>query len=544
MKARVAAIAHAVRMMLAAVRLAGLPWFSPRYGLDLRSVALYRAGVGVLLLMDLFWRSLDLRAHYTDEGIVPRERLVGSWGSPLNYTFHAWGGDTTSQAVLFSVAAVFAAMLLVGYRSRLAAFMSWLFLYSLHGRNYMVLQGGDDMLRVMLFWAIFLPLGARWSVDSILAPYASERTTPASERPAVPRRVFSLGSVAIVMQLFAVYVVTAYLKSGPAWHSQGSAIHLALHHHTFVTNFGKLFVQLPTPVLQWMTWGIWWLELLGPFLFFIPWRTAYFRAAQVLFFVGFHFGLYMCMELGPFPWVAIVCWLVMLPSWFWDGPVAQLVRALGARRFLHALSHFAARLVDRQHTWLSIPWSNGLGIGRPATFVLAVLASYTAYGTVFAALHRGGVHGKQFEPLLMIRLYANWGMFAPNPPNTSGWFVTVARQVNGNEVDVWNHGVPVSWAQPELPSTTYRRERWRKFSDNILHAGHSGVRPYFLGWLCTEWNEKHQDGAAITQIDLYHMVQVAKWPGKGYFPLQKNLLQHHKCKTPKPPETPAKSARR
>ena len=541
MKARVQVIVHAIRSMLAAVRLAGLPWFSPRYGLDLRSVALYRAGVGTLLLTDLFWRSLDLRAHYTDEGIMPRERLVGSWGSSLNYTFHTWGGDVTSQAILFSVAAVFAAMLLVGYRSRLAAFMSWVLLCSLQGRNYMVLQGGDDMLRVMLFWAIFLPLGARWSVDSILAPYHTDRTTPDSERPSVPRRVFSLAGIAIVLQLLAVYVVTAYLKSGPAWHAQGSAIHLALHHHTFVTRFGRLFAQLPTPMLQGLTWSIWWLEMLGPFLFFVPWRTAYFRTAQVLFFWGFHFGLYMCMDLGPFPWVAIVCWMFVLPSWFWDGPVAQLVRAARARRALRSLARAVASAVDRRHASLSMPWSNRIGIGRPATFVLAVLASYTAYGTVFAATHRGGVQGKFFEPLLAIRLYANWGMFAPNPPNTSGWFVSVAKQVNGQEVDVWNEGTPVSWATPELPSTTYKRERWRKFSDNILNPGHAVARPFFLGWLCTEWNEQHPGGSAITEIDLFHMVQVAKWPDKGYYPLQKNLLQHHKCKGA---ETPAKNASR
>jgi small subunit ribosomal protein S8 len=29
-----------------------------------------------------------------------------------------------------------------------------------------VLNGGDVLLRLLLFWAIFLPLGARWAVDS------------------------------------------------------------------------------------------------------------------------------------------------------------------------------------------------------------------------------------------------------------------------------------------------------------------------------------------------------------------------------------------
>lgn len=539
-------IGGAIRAMFAAVRCAWWPRLAPRYGLDTRSLALFRVGVGLLLLIDLFFRSLDIRAFYTDEGIVPRERLLGAWGSPLNYSFHAWGGDTLSQAVLFIVAAILALMLLVGYKTRLAAFLSWLFLVSLQGRNYLVLQGGDDMLRVMLFWSIFLPLGTRASVDAVLAPIAADATTPPSERPVVPRRVFSLASMVIVLQLFAIYVVTAHLKSGPAWHEQGSAIHLALHHHTFVTHFGRWFAQLPTFVLQDMTWGIWWLELLGPFLFFIPWRTGYFRTLQVLFFWGFHFGLFMCMELGPFPWVAIVSWSVVLPSWFWDVPVAAVWRSIRSRvSALGGLLRGVPSAVRRLTNLLPAAWEPRQALWWPATLLLLFLASYTAYGTVYAAAHRGGVQGKIFDPLVITRLYANWGMFAPNPPNASGWFVTVAHQANGHEIDVWNDGKPVSWDQPELPSTTYKRERWRKFSDNILAEHHSVVRPYFLGWLCTEWNEQHTGGEVITRIELYHMVQVVHWPQKGYFPLEKKLLQRHQCKgtTPAPPAAPSGVAR-
>jgi hypothetical protein len=120
-------------------------------------------------------------------------------------------------------------------------------------------------------------------------------------------------------------------------------------------------------------------------------------------------------------------------------------------------------------------------------------------------------------------------MFAPNPPNTSGWFVTVAKQANNQEIDVWNGGIPVSWQPPPLASKTYKRERWRKFSDNILAQHHAVVRPYFLGWLCTEWNESHDGEAAITSIELYHMVQTVRWPQGGYEPLQKKLLQRHSC---------------
>src|SRR5690606_39512124 len=114
-------------------------WFDQHWGLDLRSLAIFRIGIGYLLLSDLGTRALDLRAHYTDVGILTRERLVGGWGQKLFYSLHTFGGDTTSQAALFAVATVFAAMYFVGYRTRLASIVSWILLCSVQGRNYIVL---------------------------------------------------------------------------------------------------------------------------------------------------------------------------------------------------------------------------------------------------------------------------------------------------------------------------------------------------------------------------------------------------------------------
>jgi hypothetical protein len=39
---------------------------------DIRSLALFRIGLAIATIGDLVERSLDLRAHYSDEGIFPR----------------------------------------------------------------------------------------------------------------------------------------------------------------------------------------------------------------------------------------------------------------------------------------------------------------------------------------------------------------------------------------------------------------------------------------------------------------------------------------
>jgi len=523
-------------------------WFESRYGLDLRSLALFRLALGYMLLYDLGSRALDLRAHYTDVGILTRERLVGGWGQKLFYSLHTFGGDTVSQTALFSVAAVFAAMFFVGYRTRLAAFLSWVLVCSLQGRNYIVLQGGDDMLRVMLFWAMFTPLGARFSVDAVLADrlWAKQRLAHAPDAPVLsrrlPRRVLSLATTVLVLQLLTVYFVSAALKTGPTWHQDGSAIHLALHHHAFVTRIGRLVAQLPVQILQGMTWQVWWLECLGPLLFFVPWGTFWWRTVQAALFISFHFGLFLTMELGHFPWVAMGCWLVVLPSWFWDRPLLLLTQKIDIRSRLREWATWFQALVIKNERWLGEPLRlPRVGASLLGSALLLVLASYAGYGSAYAMQHRGQVNGERFEPLLMLRLHANWGMFAPNPPNTSGWLVSVAKQRNGNEIDVWNDGQAVTFEEPELPNTTYKRERWRKFGDNILSGGHAAIRSYFLRWLCLDWNEDHPGGETIQDITLYHMAQTANWPGKGYGPVAKNQLARETCPPPPGEEPKAKA---
>ena len=42
------------------------------FALDTRSLAAFRIGLGVILLVGLYYRLPDLAAHYSDEGALPR----------------------------------------------------------------------------------------------------------------------------------------------------------------------------------------------------------------------------------------------------------------------------------------------------------------------------------------------------------------------------------------------------------------------------------------------------------------------------------------
>lgn len=174
-----------------------------RFGIDTRALAAYRIALGLLLILDLALRSRDLRAHYTDFGVLPRAAL----SEKLQYlSIHTISGDAWVQALLFVIAGLVAAAFVVGYRTKLATLVSFVLLVSLHARNPLVLNGGDLLFRRLLFWSLFLPLGERWSVDALRA-----EETPRT-------RVSNAASAVLLLQVLAVYATNAVVKlRGDLW---------------------------------------------------------------------------------------------------------------------------------------------------------------------------------------------------------------------------------------------------------------------------------------------------------------------------------------
>src|SRR5260370_4900239 len=87
------------------------------FGIDLRSLALFRAALGTVLLADLALRSVNLATFYTDLGVMPRDWLV-SVNGPWRFSLHAANGEPWFAGLLLALEALAALALLAGYRTR------------------------------------------------------------------------------------------------------------------------------------------------------------------------------------------------------------------------------------------------------------------------------------------------------------------------------------------------------------------------------------------------------------------------------------------
>ena len=468
--------------------------------LDLRALALLRMATAAVVLVDLAIRSTDLEAHYANLGVLPMQALLDHLWTPYQFSLHAANGLWQAQALLFGVAAAVAAALLLGYHTRLATVASWVLLVSLQNRNPLINQGGDDLLRMLLFWGIFLPWGRVWAWD-------------ARGRPA-PARLdyFSAAAVAYVMQLALLYWCTALLKNGPEWTRDGTALYYAFSLDQVLLPGGRLLYPYAA-LLRALTFAIYYVELLLPFALFLPVGVRWWRLLVVGVLAGFHVGISLTLFVGIFFLVNLASLLGLLP------PVALdwLTRRLAPQ---------AARVPrwrPRLPAW-PLPWR--LRLERTAapppgrfrlaravrdTFV-AVMLAYVVWWNLddVAVLRPAGAlmaaPARWFGYLF--RIDQHWGMFAPAVFKDDGWYVLEGTAADGRRLDLNRSGAPARYAKPASVVALFKNDRWRKYSENYLFVNNAWMRPYYCNYLLRIWHENPAH-APLRHLAVVYMKEVS-----------------------------------
>ena len=290
------------------------------FGIDLRTLALFRILLGTYLLLNVVSRAQDLAAHYTDFGILPRHIQIGLLADG-SWSLHLFNGSATAQALLFLLAALAAVALILGWRTRLMTLVSWALLLSVQNRNIFILSGEDNLALLLTFWALFLPIGARYSIDFALSRQHGRDPTH--------NAFWSWATVALLLQGMSMYFFSALLKSDPIWIPSGLAVYYAFNLDYMATSFALWFRQFET-LMQGLTYYVWALELVGPILIFSPIFHRPVRAALMLLFITMHLGFWLFLEIGLFPFISIFMNLTFLPGWMWDWIEERLRPRAGA----------------------------------------------------------------------------------------------------------------------------------------------------------------------------------------------------------------------
>jgi vitamin K-dependent gamma-carboxylase-like protein len=533
------------------------------FGADLRSLAALRIVLAVLVLADLASRAPDLYAHYTDRGVLPGnvlQAILSPWAFSLNLV----SGEPFFQALYFGVTALAALALLVGYRTRLMTVVVWVLLFSLQWRNPFVLNAGDTLLRMLLFWGMFLPLGAYWSLDRARKVAA----------PRLSMHFLSFATVGLFLQIAFMYWFAAIKKSGPEWRVDGTALYYALSIDQLTTPTGSYLLQFPA-LLKGLTFATLGLEIIGPFLLFFPFFTGPVRTGAIVAFMSFHFGIWLTLDIGIFPWIGAFCMVCFLPSWFWNNVSKLAAKILKRPSTERRMQHLGGRGIFQPH-WLRLQalLSPVVGVGH-SSITAGVAADggqsqSAAESVAERETRRSTLDGgeritlrssfatnllafffllfvfswnittvselKMPERLLPLSYFLgidqSWGMYAPYPSKDDGWFVIPGTLRGEEQVDLM--GVArgdftlrqVSWEKPQYVANTYKNEPWRKYFESIL--SYSDQRPHFGRYICREWNARHTGSEELMTFQIVFMLEKTLPDYQNSTP-QKKVLRNHDC---------------
>lgn len=386
--------------------------------LDPRSLALFRIGLGLVVVLDQILRLRDLLTFYTDSGILPRTTLLSTNLSDFWISLHMSVGGGMGECVLLLVTAGCGLCLSAGWRTPQATLACWIMLNSLHARNPFVNDRGDSQLVIMLLWGLFLPLGAVWSVD-------------ARRGNKIHGSAVGFPAAALIVQLSLIYLFAALTKTGSYWLARGDALEYSLQSAIFATDFAAIVHGLVQPYLKAANYLVIASELFVGLLILTPFSVGLLRGFAVALIVGFHLTVALLFHLGLFPLIGLVSIVALIPAEFWRAR-PKLPETQGSRsttkakisRDLCLASILGLAVVSNigSLTW-GLPWDAPTWLKAPAR---------------------------------VLKIDQHWDLFSPLPPISGQFQVLGVHPTDGERLI---HRLPKTSLDSEAPD--FPNHRWR-----------------------------------------------------------------------------------
>ena len=445
-------------------------WAAATFTLDARSLAVYRIGLGLLLLADCLLRTRDFRLMFAADGMFPLETLFRYhadstlWSAAFLIDADWWSGVVLATEGLAGLA------LAAGYRTRTATLVGWIALVSVIRRTSPAVNAGDIWLACQMFWSMFLPLGARWSVDAWRSGSRERAPQPAGA-------VRSVASAALVLQLAAVYLGAGLAKCNADWFAGDALVHaLSVHDHGTVVGMALGSLAWLTRPLQ---WGVLLVEIGLP-LILLAVPRAVVRGTIVALFIAFHASIWLAMTVGLFAAIGIVAWLPLIPTAAWTRGRAEAAPA-------------------------------PVGLGRTASWAcgLAGLVAGASFIHQVTPLGRRPLPRPVVAAINLCCLPQEWAMFGGVPAQEQ-WVYGRGLLADGSLVDLLRGGRPLEDERPAGGFTTLPHHRWHKF---LWVLPQPRVRIFALptaAALARDWNARHEGGRQVVALEIRFGIQTVR----------------------------------
>ncbi len=471
------------------------------FSLDTRSMALFRILLGSIALYDLAVRSMYLRYFYTDHGVMPRDAVLETFWKKYYFSLHMMSGEPLMISLLFIIAAIAALCYLIGYKTKIANVILWVLLMSIMARNQLVCNSGDVVFRLMLFFSIFLPVHARWSVDKLLN----------LKEPKIPKLFLSAASLFLILQVAIIYPASVVAKTGLSWQN-GTSVFLALNIDQHATPIGQWLLNFPS-LLKILGFFTLYIEKFAWLLLFVPIKAQWFRLLAVALFASMHAGFLFGLYLGLFGVICITAWLALLPPLFWDKllpkfPGYKTLQNIATKIQIKA-STTVQKLITREYL------NRRIVHFFPGTIPNIIVAFFGSFIMLwnFASMDLIAFPSQAVPIVRYPRLEQGWAMFSPDPYRDDGWYVTRGLMADGSYYDFFQQR-PADFAKPKNVANAFGNQRRRRYMRNLWQKRNKPHRGYYTKCHCRDWNREHKGTPKEVQlIELFYVREMTQING-------------------------------
>ena len=275
---------------------------------DRIGASLFRLGAGLTILAQYLSTYAQRHFLFGPNGIVPYDWFVEELRQSRSFSLYALASSPLVFEGIFHLGIVVTLLWVLGWHTRLMTFLTWVFLWSLHARNPTLWDGGDNLIRIVLIYALFADIGAHWSLDAAHRRVLSEDSTAQQYVGAL----LHTGAVwAVALQLCLVYATAGLAKvAGEVWQN-GTALYYILRTGEFAwTGYGAA-IWTNSVLVTLLTYGTVAFQISFPFLLIAHPATR--RLALVLG-MGFHLGIGLVLGLHTFAAFMISIELLLVPD--------------------------------------------------------------------------------------------------------------------------------------------------------------------------------------------------------------------------------------
>ncbi len=278
--------------------------------IDRRTLGFSRILLGFLMITDLFRRTPDWLAMFSDKGVLPNHVQLwrtNGWG--LFSIVNAFSSAPDLWALWFVILCTFFCVF-VGYKTRIAQLMALVFISGMNARVLLIENGGYVVYNLLALWTCFLPMGDRFSVDALLASMRRRKEANAEElndrsgvmEKRLEKPYVSLIAGVILLQICAIYYFNVIHKTGALW-KNGTAVHYVLWVDRMVTPIvADVRGHIPPILIIVATKFVLMSEAGIPIALASPLGRTWARRIVLTLMCMLHIGFGSTFVLGPFAW--------------------------------------------------------------------------------------------------------------------------------------------------------------------------------------------------------------------------------------------------